>query len=119
MTETYTSFLKACKENNWLYSGLIYIGNNIAEVKRLLHKKCSYKVVDVKIHFVDYKQSDLFGEVYHERKKRICEKKNNFSAPRNSRSEVRRHQFFSTDFIPLLARWTSAKSGGLLVVYSS
>ena len=58
MTETYTSFLKACKENNWLYSGLIYIGN-IAEVKRLLHKKCSYKVVDVKIHFVDYKQSDL------------------------------------------------------------
>ena len=36
-------------------------------------------------------------------------KKNDFSAPRNSRSEVRRHQFFSTDFIPLLARWTSAK----------
>ena len=58
MTETYTSFLKACKENNWLYSGLIYIGN-IAEVKRLLRKKCSYKVVDVKIHFVDYKQSHL------------------------------------------------------------
>ena len=96
MTETYTSFLKACKENNWLYSGLIYIGN-IAEVKRLLHKKCSYKVVDVKIHFVDYKQSDLFGEVHHSRKKESVKRK--IILVRHGTLEVR---YADIDFFPLI-----------------
>ena len=68
------AFLKSWKENSWLFAGSTYIGNNSRSKKTFLQKKCSSKEVDVKIHFVDYKQSDLFGEVRRARKK-ICEKK--------------------------------------------